>query len=291
VTASNDTGVWNEAGAAVDFSIAPAYYQTIWFRAAAVMAFMMLLWAAYRYRLRQVAYEFDARLQERVHERTRIARELHDTLLQSLHGLLMLFNVASDMLPGRPDEAKRMLESTIARAAQALREGRDAVQNLRSTGVDTTDLAVAFTTLTEELSAADTNGVHARPVVNVAVDGRPRDLHPVVRVNIYRIAGEALRNAFRHARARHIEVEIRYEEKQLHLRVRDDGRGIDLKDCEDRKSGHFGLSGMRERADLIGGHLEVRSQIGIGTEVDLKVPGYAAYSAPGGRSGRWVFPG
>jgi signal transduction histidine kinase len=286
VTASNDSGVWNEAGAAVDFSIAPAYYQTIWFRALALMASMVLLWGAYRHRLRQVAYEFDARLQERVHERTRIARELHDTLLQSFHGLLFLLQAATDMLPDRPDEAKQKFERAIDQAVHALTEGRDAVQNLRLTGVDTTDLAAAFTALTEELAAADTNRVDARPVVNVAVEGTPRDLHPVVQVDIYRITGEALRNAFRHARARHIEVEIRYEEKQLHLRVRDDGRGIDLKDFEDRKPGHFGLPGMRERADLIGGRLEVRSQIGIGTEVDLKVPGYAAYSTPGARSRR-----
>ena len=278
VTASHDSGVWNEAGAAMEFSVAPAYYQTIWFRALALMAFMMLLWAAYWYRVRQVAHEFDARLQERVHERTRIARELHDTLLQSFHGLLFLFEAASNMLPDRPEEAKQKFEHLIDQAAQALIEGRDAVHDLRSTGVDTTDLTIAITTLTEELSAADSDGVDARPVVNVAVEGAPRDLHPILRDDIYRIAAEALRNAFRHAQARHIEVEIRYDEEQLRLCVRDDGNGINPKDCQDRKLGHFGLPGMRERADLIGGRLEVWTQICVGTEVELKVPADAAYS-------------
>jgi signal transduction histidine kinase len=275
----------------VGFWIAPAYYQTIWFLTLALTALMMLLWSAYRYRLLQVGYEFDARLQERVHERTRIARELHDTLLQSFHVLLFLLEAASNMLPDRPDEAKQKFESAIDQAAQALTEGRDAVQNLRSTGVDTTDLAVAITTLTEELLAADINGVDLRPVVNIAVEGTPRDLHPVLRDDISRIAAEALRNAFRHAQARHIEVRIRYDEKQLQLRVRDDGMGIDPKDLEDRKPRHFGLPGMRERADLIGARLEVWSQIGIGTEVDLKVPGHAAYSAPAARSRPWGVPG
>ena len=120
-----------------------------------------------------------------------------------------------------------------------------------------------------------------RPIVNVAVEGAARDLHPVLRDDIYRIAAEALRNAFRHAQARYIEVRLRYEEKQLQLRVRDDGNGIDPKDLDHRKPGHFGLPGMRERADLIGARLEVWSQVGVGTEVDLKMPSYAAYSSPG----------
>jgi signal transduction histidine kinase/ligand-binding sensor domain-containing protein len=291
VTASNNSGVWNETGAFLDFSVAPAYYQTVWFRGLVLMVAATLLWAGYRYRLRQVAYEFDARLHERVNERTRIARELHDTLLQSFHGLLFRFQAANNMLPDRPGEARQKFESAIDQAAQALTEGRDAVQNLRLAGVDTTDLAVAITTLSEELSAADTDGIDAKPVVNVAVSGTPRDLHAVLRDDIYRIAGEALRNAFRHSHARHIEVEVRYDEKQLQLRVRDDGNGIDVKVLEERKAGHFGLPGMRERAELIGGHLDVWSQAGIGTEVDLKVPGYAAYAAPRSRSRVWPFAG
>jgi signal transduction histidine kinase len=282
VTASNDSGVWNEAGAAVDVSIAPAYYQTWWFRLSSAIAFVMLMWGAYRHRVRQVAREFDVRLQERVHERTRIARELHDTLLQSFHGLLFFLQTANNLLPGRPLEAKQKFESAIDRAAQALIEGRDAVQNLRSTAVDTSDLAAAFTRLAAELSAAETDGAE-RPLVHVALEGSPRPLHPVLGDEIYRIAGEALRNALRHAGARHIEVEIRFGEKQLQVRIRDDGRGIAPGELDKRKPGHFGLPGVRERADLIGARLEVWSQVGIGTEVDLSVPANLAYSAPRSR--------
>jgi signal transduction histidine kinase/ligand-binding sensor domain-containing protein len=277
VIAANNSGVWNETGAALDFSIAPAYYQTLWFRLSVAFTFVALLWAAYRYRLRQAAYEFDARLQERVNERTRIARDLHDTLLQSFHGLLFRFQAASNLLPDRPAEAKQKLDNAIDQAARALTEGRGAVQQLRATGVET-DLAIAIGTLIKELSAYDGDSV-TRPVVNVAVEGTPRDLHPLVRDDIYRIAGEALRNAFRHAHATHVEVDIRYEEKQLQVRVRDDGRGIDPTLLEGRKPGHFGLAGIRERAHLIGGRVEVWSQVGIGTELDLKVPAHAAYAA------------
>src|SRR5262245_34315111 len=128
VIASNNSGVWNEAGASFDFSIAPAYYQTTWFSVASVVAALGLLWAFYRFRLRRLAYDFEARLQERVNERTRIARDLHDTLLQSFHGLLFRFQAANNMLPERPAEAKERFESAIDQAAQALTEGRDAVQ-------------------------------------------------------------------------------------------------------------------------------------------------------------------
>src|SRR5262249_41766629 len=116
VMASNNNSVWNETGAALDFSIAPAYYQTIWFRSAVVVAALALLWAAYRFRVRQVAYEFDTRLQERVNERTRIARDLHDTLLQSFHGLLFRFQAATNKLP--ESAVKQEFEGAIDQAAQ-----------------------------------------------------------------------------------------------------------------------------------------------------------------------------
>src|SRR5262249_15077555 len=126
VKASNNSGLWNEAGASLAFSIAPAYYQTTWFRSALVVGAFGLLWAAYQYRLRRLAYEFDARLQERVNERTRIARDLHDTLLQSFHGLLFRFQAATNRLP--ESDVKKQFESAIDHAAQAITEGRDAVQ-------------------------------------------------------------------------------------------------------------------------------------------------------------------
>ena len=283
--ASNNSGVWNEAGASLDFSIAPAYYQTTWFRVASVLGVLALICAAYQFRLRQIACEFDARLQERVNERTRIARELHDTLLQSFHGLLFRFQAAANMLPERPAEAKLKFASAIDQAAQAITEGRDAVQNLRLSTVVTNDLGVAISTLADELAAAHNQEAKTPPtVVGVAVEGDPKDLHPILRDDIYRIAGEALRNAFRHAGAERIEVEIRYENEQLQVRVRDDGRGIDQAVVHEDRSGHFGIRGMRERAELVGGHLEVWSRAGLGTEVELTIPAAAAYATRRGRS-------
>ena len=275
VIASNNDGVWNEAGAALDFSIAPAWYQTTWFRLSCVTILGLLLWALHRLRLRQMAYQFNMRLEERVSERTRIARELHDTLLQSFHGLLLRFQTVSQLLP--EGEAKQRLDGAIDQAAEAITEGRDAVQGLRSSTVETNDLALAIRTIGAELAADETNQSSA--VFEVDVEGTPRNLHPILRDEVYRLAAEALRNAFRHAQARRIEVEIRYDEKQFRLRVRDDGKGIDPKVLGgEGRDGHYGLHGMRERAKLVGGKLAVWSERDSGTEVELSIPASTAYA-------------
>src|SRR5262249_44124873 len=140
VTASNSDGVWNDSGAVLELAIMPAYFQTRWFRAAAVVAALAMLGALYQIRLRQVAHEFEARLQERVDERTRIARELHDTLLQSLHGLMFRFQAVRNMLPGRTDEAIQTLDGAILRTEQAIAESRDAIKDLRSESASQRDL-------------------------------------------------------------------------------------------------------------------------------------------------------
>jgi signal transduction histidine kinase len=287
VIASNNSGVWNEAGASLDFAIAPAYYQTRWFEAVVVGACLTLLWTVYQFRVRRIAHEFDLRLDERVNERTRVARELHDTLLQSFHGVLFRFQAAVNMLPERPAEAKQSFESAIDRAAQAITEGRDAIQDLRASTVVTNNLAVAISTLGDELAASGVNGNGT--VVHVAVQGTPRDLHPILRDDIYRIAGEALRNSFRHAHARRIEVEMTYDDRQFRLQVRDDGKGIDRAVQADQRRGHFGLPGMRERAELAGGRLDVWSEVGVGTEIDLTIPAGKAYAAARACRGAWWF--
>ncbi len=277
VIASNNDGVWNEAGATLDFSIAPAWYQTNWFRVFCVTVFVVLLWALYRLRVRQMAYQFNMRLEERVSERTRIARELHDTLLQSFHGLLLRFQMVSQLLPARPEEAKQKLDGAIDQAAEAITEGRDAVQGLRSSTVESNDLAVAIRTIGEELAADETNQSSA--AFQVEVEGTPRNLHPILRDEVYRLAGEALRNAFQHAQARRIEVEIRYDQQQFRLRVRDDGKGIDPKVLGgEGREGHYGLHGMRERAKLVGGKVAVWSERDSGTEVELSIPASTAYA-------------
>jgi signal transduction histidine kinase len=286
VMASNNSGVWSEVGASLDFSIAPAYYQTTWFALSGVAVVLLMIGGLFRLRLRYVAHQFNLRLDERVHERTRIARELHDTLLQSFHGLLFRFQAATNMLPDRPAEAKKAFESAIDQAAQAITEGRDAVHDLRSSTLVTNDLAEAIGTLGNELAASQVQeGGTAPTTIDVAVEGTSRDLHPVLRDDIYRIAGEALRNAFRHARARRIQVRIHYDDHELHVRIRDDGKGIDPAMLDRERPGHYGLPGMRERAQLIGGHLDVWSSAGLGTEVDLRIPAVAAYvTSPDERS-------
>jgi len=277
VTASNNSGVWNEQGASLDFSIAPAYWQTRWFVAVCAAAFMALLWALYQLRLRQLAHQFNMTLDARVGERTRIARELHDTLLQSFHGLLLRFQAASELFATRPAEAKQTLDRAIDQAAQAITEGRDAVQGLRASVVESNDLAVAIRTFGEELAAEQAGD--GSVVLHVVVEGTPRTLHPIQRDEIYRIACEALRNAFKHADAKQIEVELRYDERQLRLRVRDDGKGIDPKFLtEEGRAGHYGLHGMRERARLVGGKLTVWSAPESGAEVELSIPAARAYA-------------
>jgi signal transduction histidine kinase len=197
--------------------------------------------------------------------------------------LLLRFQIASELLPERAVEAKRQLDGAIERAAEAITEGRDAVQGLREFAVETNDLALAVNSLAEELAVDPIN--HGAPAFRVTVEGESRDLHPILRDEIYRIAGESLRNAFRHAQARHVEVEIRYDDERFRLRVRDDGKGIDPAVLSGHApEGHFGLAGMRERAELIGGALTVWSEVGEGTEVELRIPAATAYATIAKRS-------
>jgi len=228
-------------------------------------------------RLREVARQFHIRTEERVAERTRIARALHDTLLQSFQASLMKFQAVTLLLPHRADEAQRTLKSVIEQTERAITEGRDAVQGLRSSTVVTNELAQAITALGEEL-AADQTGPNP-PDFRVIVEGTSRDVVPFVRDELYRIASEALRNAFRHAQARRIEVEILYDRRQLRLRVRDNGKGIEPKVlAEGERVGHYGLAGMHERAKLVMGKLAVLSGDDSGTEVDLTIPASVAYA-------------
>jgi len=191
---------------------------------------------------------------------------------------LLRFQTAADLLSTRPDEARRTLDSTIDQTAQALIEGRDAVQQLRSTVV-TDDLVSAIGSLGQ---AQARNGSSCNPTFHIEVEGTPRDLLPITRDEVYRIACEALRNCFQHAQARHVEVEVRYDARQLRLRIRDNGKGIDPQIlCTDGLSGHYGLRGMRERAQSLGGELTIWSEVNSGTEIDLTVPSSIAYTKPG----------
>jgi signal transduction histidine kinase len=222
------------------------------------------------------------RFEERLSERTRIARELHDTLLQSFQALMIHFQAVNDQLP--PGKAKDALEKILDQADQAIVEGRNAIQNLRSSTTTTNELAEALTALGEELAGTGESG-RSSATFRVSIEGTPRDLHPILRDDIYRIAREALRNAFRHAKASKIETELTYGGRLFRLRIRDDGKGIDSTLLGAGRDGHWGLPGMRERAQEIGAELEIWSEIGAGTEMELRIPGSIAYGTPAERVG------
>jgi signal transduction histidine kinase len=224
----------------------------------------------------------ELRLNERVSERTRVARDLHDTLLQGLQGLMLRLQALDDLLPD--GEAKHELEQTLDRADQVVAEGRKAVHDLRLSTVVTNDLARALRALGDELSSEDS------ATFGFLMEGQPQELHPIVRDEVYRITREALRNAFSHARARHIEAEIIYAANLFRLRIRDDGEGIAPALLEDGRPGHYGLPGMRERAAEIGAKLDIWSGVGSGTEIDLSIAGSIAYGKRPGRSRMRVFP-
>jgi signal transduction histidine kinase len=269
VIASNNSGLWNEAGDTLEFSIEPAYYQTRWFAALIAATALLAAWGLYRLRLYQLSREFNVGLEERVTERTRIARELHDTLLQSFQGLVLRLQVVDDLLPD--GKAKEQLDQTLQRADQAIAEGRIAVYDLRSSTTVTNDLAQAVRTVGEQLRSQDS------AAFRLEVEGSARDLHPIIRDECYRIAHEALRNAFRHAQASQIEVEVRYSKRLLSLRVRDDGVGVPPEVLQGGRPGNYGLIGMRERAKQIGGELNIWSRSGAGTEIELSIAGSIAY--------------
>jgi signal transduction histidine kinase/ligand-binding sensor domain-containing protein len=279
VIACNNDGVWNEEGATLDFSVAAAWYQTTWFRASCVVVFLALLWGIYRLRVQQLQHQFAIGLEARVNERIRIARDLHDTLLQSFQGLMLRFQTVSEMLPARPLDAKKALEGALDRADEAISEGRDAITDIRASTLASRDLeksiTALMTNLSEELAAGNGRSVTFR----VLVEGAPRTVRPTLQDEIYRIARESLRNAFRHAQAGHIETEITYGES-LRLRFRDDGKGMDASVVEHGgRSGHWGLPGIHERSKQIGAELTVWSELGAGTEVELNIPGSIAYQA------------
>jgi signal transduction histidine kinase/ligand-binding sensor domain-containing protein len=279
VIASNDAGVWNEVGAELPIRIIPAWYQTRWFYALSALLVAAALAALYRLRLAQVRADTRRLLGARLSERERIARDLHDTLLQSFQGLLLRFQTAYALFDTRPADAKEVLGSAIGQTAQAITEGRDAVQNLRSSSFDDRDLATSLSALGAELGA----GIDppSKPQYRVIVEGRPRELTAVVRDEAYRIAREAVCNAYQHAKAGHVGTEVTFGDADLTIRVRDDGIGVDPEVlAHGQRRGHWGLPGMRERSESFGGRLHIWSEGNAGTEVELRIPAKVAYAQP-----------
>jgi signal transduction histidine kinase/ligand-binding sensor domain-containing protein len=277
VIASNNSSVWNETGDTLELLVAPAYYQTSWFLALCAGAFLAAVWGLYRLRLYQVAREFNAQLDGRVDERLRVARDLHDTLLQTFQAALIQMQAAYNMFSRRPEKAVETLQKAITSSAGAIAEGREAIQNMRSSAVTKNDLARALRVAGDQMAAGGS------AIFDVRVQGSSRDVHPILRDEVYRIALEAMRNAFHHAEAKAIEAEIVYGDS-LQVRIRDDGKGIDPAVMKEGRSGHFGLAGMRERAKHIGGKLDLWSGPGAGTEVQLSIPGTIAFARSGAGS-------
>jgi signal transduction histidine kinase len=283
VMASNSEGLWNGAVASVPFEVVPQLSETWWFRATGLCVAAAAIFAGFRYRVARAHAAIALRFEERVGERARIARELHDTLLQSFQGLMLRFQVVDDLLP--PGKAKEQLEQSLERADQAIAEGRRAVYDLRSSTVAGNDLEEALRVAAEDFRR---DGGSA---FSLEVEGTARSLQPILRDEVYRIACEGLRNAFKHARAGRIEGAITYGGRLFRLRIRDDGDGIPAAILESGRPGHYGLRGMRERAQQSGATLEIWSRAGAGTEIDLKVPGSLAYSDFRKRSGWRLFRG
>ena len=249
-----------------------------------------MVWGLYRLRLHQLQRRFNAGLDARVSERTRIARELHDTLLQNLHGLMFQFQAARNMLPRQPDGAAAVLDSAIGATEQTITDSRGAIQHLRSE-MGEGNFEQWLTATGQELARLHAADGHA-PVLRSTVEGERKTLSALPRDEVCRIAREILRNAFQHAQASRIEVEIRYDDREFRLRIRDDGKGVDSRVLQPGGvAGHWGVRGVRERAQQIGARLEFWSEAGAGTEVELTVPAAMAYEKARERRQFWLLTG
>jgi signal transduction histidine kinase len=268
VIACNDDDVWNEQGATLMFSIAPAWYQTTLFKIACVICVLLFVWVIHRARMQELAETMGARFDERLAERTRIARDLHDTLLQTIQGSKLVADDALEVT-SEPARMRKALEQLSGWLQQACQEGRAALNSLRVSGANIDDLAEAFK------RALQTTPLHSLSTT-VSVSGEIREIHPIVRDEVYRVGYEAIRNAHAHSGGTHLTVQLRYTD-DLMLRVADDGIGADAPALSDGKEGHYGLKGMRERASRIGARLNIVSDATRGTEVCLVVPGKIAF--------------
>jgi signal transduction histidine kinase/ligand-binding sensor domain-containing protein len=278
VLACNNDGVWNESGATLDFDLLPAFYQTQWFRLLCALVLIILAWGAYRLRVWQVTTHLRGRFEERLKERTRIAQELHDSLIQDVMGISLQIEVTDELLPaGFP--AKQSLARALKLCKSALDAGRRALNDLRSVPLSAADLVKSFSQSTNEL-ARDTG-----TLVDVIVEGRERPLNALTGNDVLQVGRQAITNAFQHAHARRIHVLLSYGEQQLQIRVQDNGCGMSEQTLNLPRPGHYGIAGMQERAERLGGSISIRSRIGEGTEVNLSVPAQLLYQDGLPRSG------
>jgi signal transduction histidine kinase/ligand-binding sensor domain-containing protein len=269
VTASNNDGLWSDTGASVTLTLKPAFYQTNWFFILCGMITLASGWKLYRFRVKRLAASMQSRFNARLDERARLARDLHDTLLQTIQAGKL---VTDEALERSKDVIglRIALEHVSDVLGLAATEGRAALNALHISSTESNDLAAAIRRIVAECCTDN------RLKVELAVEGTVRALHPVVRDEVYRIAYETIRNACTHSGATLLRIQILYAQ-DLTLRVIDNGKGIDPVVLEHGKEGHYGLASMRERAGRIGAIFDLRGQESVGTKMELTVKGKSIF--------------
>ena len=270
VQAASGRGPWSEPGVSVHVEVLTPWWATWWFRLFYGVLLALAIWWAYRIRVSQISQRVMIRMEERIAERTRIAQDLHDTLLQGLMSASLQLAVANSQLPAAA-VAKPLVTRVYEMLRQLIEEGRNTVRGLRVRHLHASELERAISLIPHDI------GAETRAEFKMSVEGTPRPLRSAVRDEIYWIAREALVNAFRHSGARHIEGLLEYSRKGVRMCIRDDGCGMDEDVVRSGREGHWGLAGMSERSERIGARLTVLSAPGAGTEIDLTVPSQVAF--------------
>jgi signal transduction histidine kinase len=270
VLAANNDGVWNETGSSLDFTIQPTFRQTALFKVLCLAAVTLLAFLLYRLRVRSLQAALSTRFEARLAERTRIAQELHDDLLQSAMGVSLQIELV-DNLVDKPAEAKAHLQKALALSRALLQKGRAVLRDLRETTREASDLVTVLSAAIEDAR------YEGGPAAILLVGGTPRPVNPLIADDLGQIGCQAIVNAFQHSGAKSIEVHLDYKTSELRLQVIDNGCGIDPQIAESGKTGHYGVIGMRERANRIGGTLNIASLGGQGTQITASIPGRNAY--------------
>ncbi|HEU4635054.1 MAG TPA: two-component regulator propeller domain-containing protein [Edaphobacter sp.] len=261
VQAANNDGIWNERGAVLAFTVRPPFYRTLWFILLAIFLLALTVFFIYRLRLRRLRSQFNAVLAER----NRVAREVHDTLAQSFVGVSVQLELTGQLLAHeKVDAARQQLDQTRAYVREGIEEARRSIWDLRAATAQNT-LPTLLTRLSEKTQTLSLR-------IQVQIGGTYRSLAPSVENEIFRIAQEALNNITQHALASAATVSLNYEPSQLLLTIVDNGRGFTPTVKKQSSRGHFGIQGMRERAETIGASLSITSSPGHGTQVKLVVP-------------------
>jgi signal transduction histidine kinase/ligand-binding sensor domain-containing protein len=265
VMACNNDGVWNTAGASFGFWIQPAFYQTLWFKLSCIASIAVMLWMLYRLRVRQIAAQLRLRYEDRLGERVRISRELHDNLLQNITGFALQLDALGKTVTA-PESARVRLQDLRGQAEQWMHEAREAVWDLRSApALEDRELPDAL----REAGQQTTKGKQVQ--FNLTVAGKCRASSPQMREQLLRIVQEATRNAVRHGQAKEITTHVAYMDEDIRISICDDGCGFNLEEAS-RKTGHCGLASMRERAEQIGANFKISTAPGRGTEIEIIAP-------------------